>query len=139
MTKVKPGLTARVSSDAWPSAATGVVSYVSQEAQSDDKTKAATFEVRIQLDTAARDLPLNVPALAEVLISKVTDALVVPLSCVSYRANGDAMVRESVGTGQTERPVKLGTVKDGKVQIIGDLDPGTEVSGCGRQANAVGS
>jgi hypothetical protein len=36
-----------VTSDAWPEAAPGVVSYVGQEAQTDDRTKAATFEVKI--------------------------------------------------------------------------------------------
>jgi HlyD family secretion protein len=131
LTKVKPGLTANVTSDAWPEAARGVVSYVGQEAQTDDRTKAATFEVRIQLDTAARDRPLNVPAVAEIVVSKVSNALVVPLACVQHRPGGQAMLRESAGGATRERLVKLGPSSGTKVQILGDVTEGTTVAGCG--------
>lgn len=131
LTKVKAGVPARVTSDAWPSGATGTVDYVGQEAQTDDRTKAATFAVRIQLDTTADERPLNVPALAEIIVSSAQDAVVLPMSCVHYRADGTAFVRETPGAGGREKVVQLGPVKDGKVQITADLEAGTEVFGCG--------
>jgi RND family efflux transporter MFP subunit len=138
LTKVKPGVAARITSDAWTSGATGVVSYVGQEAQTEDRTKAATFAVRIQLETTADDRPLNVPALAEIIVSSATDAIVLPMSCIQYKADGTAFVREMQGPGGRELVVQLGPVKDGKVQVTGDLADGTEVFGCGGR-NAVRS
>jgi HlyD family secretion protein len=138
LAKVKPGLRARVTSDAWPVPATGVVSYVGQEAQttpagqSTSQNRAATFKVRIDLEeTGNRSLPLNVPALAEIVISTVAGALVVPFSCVQHRPDGQGILRESAGGGTRERVVTLGPVSGANVQIIGDVKEGTEITGCG--------
>jgi multidrug efflux pump subunit AcrA (membrane-fusion protein) len=117
-----------------------VVSYVGQEAQtapqggqsSSSQSRAATFKVRIQLEAMKdRSLPLNVPAIAEIVISKVPGALVVPFSCVQHRPDGQGVVRESAGGATRERTVKLGPVSGGNVQILGDIAEGTEITGCG--------
>lgn len=136
LTKVKAGVPARVTSDAWPSGTTGVVDYVGQEAQTDDRTKAATFAVRIQLETTADDRPLNVPALAEIVVSRAQAAVVLPMSCIHYKPGGTAFVRETPGADGRERVVELGPVKDGTVQITSGLADGVEVFGCGGR-NAV--
>jgi HlyD family secretion protein len=139
LAKVKPGLSARVTSDAWPTPAAGTVSYVGQEAQttpqnqsSSSQNRAATFKVRVQLEAMTdRSLPLNVPALAEIVISKVPDALVVPFSCVQHRPDGQGVIHESVNGATRERVVKLGPVSGANVQILGDVAEGTEVVRCG--------
>lgn len=139
LTRVKPGLAARVASDAWPAPAVGTVSYVGQEAiaqtqpqSSAQPNRAPTFQVKVQLDAAAaRDLPLNVPAVADIVVSNVANALVVPFSCIRHMSNGQSAIRELAGGGTRERIVKLGPVSAGKVQIIGDVAEGTQIAGCG--------
>jgi HlyD family secretion protein len=137
LTKIKPGLAARVTSDAWREATTGVVTYVAQEAiapsqGSSAPNRAPTFQVKIELEAAAKDLPLNVPATAEIIVETLPDALVVPYSCVRHLPNGQGTLRESANGTVRERSVKLGPVTAGKVQIIGDVAQGTHVVGCGR-------
>jgi RND family efflux transporter MFP subunit len=143
LTRIKPGLPARVTSDAWREATTGVVSYVAQEATaqaqgSSATNRAPTFQVKIQLEAAVKDLPLNVPATAEIIVETLPDALVVPYSCVRPLPNSEGRLRESVNGSVRDRVVKLGAVTAGKVQIIGDVAEGAQVVGCGRASNGVG-
>lgn len=140
LTKIKAGLSARVTSDAWRAPATGVVSYVGQEAitqtqASSSTNRAPTFQVKIELSGTAKDLPLNVPATAEIIVETVPDALVVPYSCVRHLPNNQATVRESSNGTVREHSVTLGAVTAGKVQIIGDVAPGTRVVGCGQSGS----
>src|SRR5688500_14407725 len=93
LTRITPGLKARVNSDAWREPATGVVTYVGQEAitsgqPSSGSTRAPTFQIKVELSpSASKDLPLNVPATAEIVVSTVPDALIVPYSCVRHLPN----------------------------------------------------
>jgi HlyD family secretion protein len=137
LTRIKPGLAARVTSDAWREPTTGVVSYVAQEATAQTQgassaNRAPTFQVKIQLAAAAKDLPLNVPATAEIIVEALSDVLVVPYSCVRHLPNSEGRLRELSNGSVRERSVKLGAVSAGKVQIIGDVAAGTQVVGCGR-------
>jgi HlyD family secretion protein len=137
LTKIKPGLPARVTSDAVREPVSGLVSYVAQEAVAAAQTsaggnRAPTFQVKVELEAGRRDLPLNVPATAEIVVETIVDALVVPYSCVRHLSDNQAMLRESANGTIRERPVKLGAVTAGKVQIIGDVPVGTTVIGCGR-------
>lgn len=137
LTSIKPGLAARVTSDAWREPASGVVSYVAQEAVastpgSSATNRAPTFQVKVQLEGVLKDVPLNVPATAEIIVETLSDALKVPYSCVRHLPNGQGMVRESANGTVRERQVTLGAVTEGKVQIMGDIAEGTQVVGCGR-------
>ena len=143
LTRVTTGLPARVRSDAWPAPATGSVSYVGQEAMpqaqssSAGTNRAATFQVKIQLEaTSGTNLPLNVPAVADIVVSTVPSALVVPFSCVRYLPNSQGILREQKGGVIEERTVKLGPVTGGKVQVSGAIQEGAQVVGCG-PANAI--
>lgn len=137
LTRVRAGLRARITSDAWPAPATGAVMYVGQEAipQAQSATgtqRAATFQVKIQLDPqTANNLPLNVPAVADIVISTVPSALVVPYSCVRHLPNSQGTLREDKGGVIQERSVKLGPVTAGKVQVTGDIQEGATIVGCG--------
>ena len=140
LTRIKAGLPARITSDAWRESATGVVTYVGQEAitqttASSGTNRAPTFQVKIDLNPAAKDLPLNVPATAEIIIAKVPDALVVPYSCVRHLATNQASVRELSNGTVRDHTVKLGAVTTGKVQIIGDVPPGARIVGCGQSVD----
>jgi HlyD family secretion protein len=142
LTRIKPGLAARITSDAWREPTTGVVSYVAQEATAQTQgssaaNRAPTFQVKIQLEALAKDLPLNVPATAEIIVETVRDALVVPYSCVRHLPNNEGRLQESADGTVRERSVKLGAVTAGKVQIIGDVTEGTRVVGCGRAVTDV--
>jgi RND family efflux transporter MFP subunit len=137
LTKIKPGLAARVTSDAWREPTRGVVSYVAQEAvaptqASSGTNRAPTFQVKIDLEPAQKELPLNVPATAEIIVEVVADALLVPYSCVRHLPNSQAAVRESANGTVRERTVTLGAVTAGKVQLIGEVAEGTQLVGCGR-------
>jgi HlyD family secretion protein len=137
LTRITPGLAARVTSDAWREPTTGVVSYVAQEATTQTQgspaaNRAPTFQVKIELQAAAKDLPLNVPATAEIVVETLRDALVVPYSCVRHLPNSEGRLRELANGTVRERSVKLGAVTAGKVQILGDVAEGTQVVGCGR-------
>jgi HlyD family secretion protein len=138
LTRVKAGLPARITSDAWPAPATGAVMYVGQEAipqaqtSSSGTQRAATFQVKIQLDPqTAKNLPLNVPAVADIVISTVPSALVVPYSCVRHLPNSQGTLREDKGGVIQDRSVKLGPVTAGKVQVTGEIQEGATIVGCG--------
>ena len=88
--------------------------------------------MKVELEAAHKDLPLNVPATAEIVVETLPDALVVPYSCVRHLPNSQGTLRESSNGTVRERTVKLGAITAGKVQIIGDVAEGTRVVGCGR-------
>lgn len=139
LTRIKPGLAARVTSDAWRETAPGTVSYVGQEAvtptsSSSTSTRAPTFQVKVELTAAAKDLPLNVPATAEIVVETIPDALLVPYSCVRHLPNSQGILRELSNGTARERSITLGPVTAGKVQILGDVAEGTQVVGCGNSA-----
>jgi hypothetical protein len=124
-----------VTSDAWRERAAGVVSYVAQEAVAPTQSspnRAPTFQVKVELEGVHKDLPLNVPATAEIVVETVPDALLVPYSCVRHLPNGQGTLRESANGTVREHTVKLGAITAGKVQIIGEVAEGTRVVGCGR-------
>lgn len=136
LTKVRAGLKARVLSDAWRTPTSGTVTYVGQEAMTQSQSasstsRAPTFQVRLQLDAAAsKDLPLNVPASAEIIVETIPDALVIPVSCVRHLPNSQGMLRELSGGVVRDKTVKLGAVTAGMVQITGDIAEGAQVTGC---------
>jgi HlyD family secretion protein len=137
LTRIKTGLLARITSDAWREPATGVVTYVGQEAVTQTTApsgtnRAPTFQVKIELTPEATERPLNVPATAEIIIETVADALVVPYSCVRHLPDNQASVRELANGTVREHVVKLGAVTTGKVQIIGELAAGARIVGCGQ-------
>lgn len=136
LTKVRAGLKARVLSDAWRTPTSGTVTYVGQEAMTQSQSasstgRAPTFQVRLLLDASAtNDLPLNVPASAEIIVETISDALVIPVSCVRHLPNSQGMVRELSGGVVRDTTVKLGAVTAGMVQITGDITEGAQVTGC---------
>jgi RND family efflux transporter MFP subunit len=136
LSSIKPGLAARVTSDAWPQPTAGVVSYVAQEAstqtQGSSPNRAPTFQVKIELDAAAKDLPLNVPATAEIIVDTLSAVLIAPYSCVRHLPDGQGILREMSNGTVRERSVKVGAVTAGKVQVIGDVTEGAQLVGCGR-------
>jgi HlyD family secretion protein len=136
LTKVRSGLKARVVSDAWKTTTSGTVTYVGQEAIAQGQSastsgRAPTFQVKVQLDAAAsNDLPLNVPASAEIIVETITNALVVPVACVRHLPNSQGLLRELSGGVVRDKTVKLGAVTAGMVQVTGDIAEGTELAGC---------
>jgi HlyD family secretion protein len=139
LTRIKPALPARVTSDAWREPAAGTVTYVGQEAitqsqSSSGTNRAPTFQVKIELSPTAKDLPLNVPATAEIIVETVPNALVVPYSCVRHLPNSSGTVRALSNGTVREHSVTLGALNGGKVQIIGDIAEGATVVGCGQPA-----
>jgi multidrug efflux pump subunit AcrA (membrane-fusion protein) len=136
LTKVRSGLKARVVSDAWKTTTSGTVTYVGQEAIAQGQSastsgRAPTFQVKVQLDAAAsNDLPLNVPASAEIIVETITNALVVPVACVRHLPNSQGLLRELSGGVVRDKTVKLGAVTAGMVHVTGDIAEGTELAGC---------
>jgi hypothetical protein len=104
---------------------------MTQSPSASSTARAPTFQVRLQLDAAAaNDLPLNVPASAEIIVETIPDALVIPVSCVRHLPNSQGLLRELSGGVVRDNTVKLGAVTAGMVQITGDIAEGAQVTGC---------
>jgi multidrug efflux pump subunit AcrA (membrane-fusion protein) len=126
--KIKTGQKAAVSIDAIPNKTfTGKVSFISPFGAA-DTSNVIKFNVTILLDPTDVDLKGGLTATADVGISTVENALIVPLSAVTTTGKSSTVTVPAGDKGQTgKRPVTLGIQNQQYVQILEGLNEGDQV------------
>jgi len=126
--KIKTGQKATVSVDAVPNKTfTGKVSFISPFGAA-DTSNVVKFNVTILLNPTDVDLKGGLTATADVGISTVENALIVPLSAVTTTGTSSSVTVPAGDKGQTEkRQVTLGIQNQQYVQILKGLNEGDKV------------
>jgi RND family efflux transporter MFP subunit len=126
--KINTGQKATVSVDAMPNKTfTGKVSFISPFGAA-DTSNVVKFNVTIMLDPSDIDLKGGLTATADVGISTVANALIVPLSAVTTTGTSSTVTVATGDKGQTEkREVTLGIQNQQYVQILKGLNEGDTV------------
>ena len=126
--KIKAGQKAAISVDAVPNKTfTGKVSFISPFGAT-DTSNVVKFNVTILLDPTDIDLKGGITATADVGISTVANALIVPLSAVTTTGASSSVTVATGDKGQTEkRQVTLGIQNQQYVQILKGLNEGDKV------------
>jgi multidrug efflux pump subunit AcrA (membrane-fusion protein) len=126
--KIKTGQKAVVSVDAVPNKTfTGTVSFISPYG-STDTGSVVKFNVTIKLDPTDVALKGGLTATADVVISSVENALLVPLSAVTTTSEGSFVNIINEATGQPEqRQVTLGSQNLQFAEVLSGLKEGDKV------------
>jgi len=126
--KIKVGQTAIISVDAVSDKKfTGAVTFISPKG-TPDSNNVVKYSVRIKLDPTDVALKGKLTATADIGVSTVQNALLVPLSAVTTTGTVSTVTVVSGVKGQTEkREVTLGTQNQQYVQIIKGLNEGDKV------------
>jgi len=126
--KIKTGQKATISIDAVPTKTfTGKVTFVSPFGAA-DTSNVVKFNVTILLDPTGVELKGGLTATADVGISTVANALIVPLSAVTTTGDSASVTVVSGDKEQTEkRQVTLGIQNQQYVQILKGLSEGDSV------------
>ena len=126
--KIKTGQKATISIDAVPNKTfTGKITFISPFGAA-DTSNVIKFNVTILLDPTDVDLKGGLTATADVGISTVANALIVPLSAVTTSGTSSSVTVATGDKGQTEkREVTLGTQNQQYVQILKGLNEGDQV------------
>ena len=120
--KIKVGQKATISVDAVPGKTfSGVVSFISPKGIQ-DANKVVKYSVRIKLDPTDVGLKGKLTATADIGISTIENAVLVPLSAVTTTGSVSTVTVATGEKGQTEkRNVTLGTQNQQYVQVIKGL------------------
>lgn len=95
-----------------------------------EKDNVTSFEVRVSIDNAGKDLKANMTANAEIVLEEVADALLVPEAAVIYDAQKRPsvdLIDPSARSGRSRRAVTLGIGNGTKVQVVDGLAEGDRV------------
>ncbi len=102
--------------------------------ESSVRSATRTVEVRARLDNPDGRLRPGMFANVTAFRRQVRDVVTVPRTAISYNTYGDFVfaLREQDGSTTVERvQVSTGEVRDGQVEIVDGLDPGTRVVAAG--------
>ena len=128
ITKIKVGQKATISVDAVSDKTfSGVVFFISPKG-TPDSNNVVKYSVRIKLDPTDVELRGKLTATADIGVSTVEDALLVPLSAVTTTGSVSTVTVVSGTKGETEkREVTLGIQNQQYVQVIKGLNDGDMV------------
>jgi len=126
--KIKVGQKAAISVDAVPGKTfKGVVSFISPKGTA-DANNVVKYSVRVKLDPTDVALKGKLTATADIGISTIENALLVPLSAVTTTGSVSTVTVATVDKGGTEkREVTLGTQNQQYVQVTKGLVDGDTV------------
>ncbi|MFA5079567.1 MAG: HlyD family efflux transporter periplasmic adaptor subunit, partial [Dehalococcoidia bacterium] len=126
--KIKVGQKANIAVDAVPDKTfTGVVTFISPKGTA-DSNNVVKYNIRIKLDATDVALKGKLTATADVAVSTVEKALLLPLSAVTTTGSVSTVTVVSGTKGETEkREVTLGIQNQQFVQVIKGLDEGEMV------------
>jgi multidrug efflux pump subunit AcrA (membrane-fusion protein) len=126
--KIKTGQKAMISVDAVPNKTfTGTVSFISPYG-STDTGSVVKFNVTIKLDPTDVALKGGLTSTADIVISSVENALLVPLSAVTTTSEGSFVNVINEATGQPEqRQVTLGSQNLQFAEVLSGLKEGDKV------------
>jgi multidrug efflux pump subunit AcrA (membrane-fusion protein) len=126
--KIKTGQKATISVDAVPDKTfTGIVSFISPYGSA-GTGNVVKFNVTIKLDPTGEELKGGLTATADIVISSVENALLVPLSAVTTTSEGSFVNVINKATGQPEeRQVTLGGQNLQFAEVLSGLKEGDKV------------
>jgi multidrug efflux pump subunit AcrA (membrane-fusion protein) len=126
--KIKVGQKATISVDAVPGRTfKGMVSFISPKG-TQDSNKVVKYSVRIKLDPTDIDLKGKLTATADIGISTVENALIVPLSAVTTTGGISTVIVVGPAKGGTEsRQVTIGIQNQQYIQVMKGLSDGDTV------------
>ena len=127
--KIKPGQKAIISVDAMPDKVfTGTVQFVSPFGV---KTgQVVKFAVTIELDASDAPLRGGLSATADIMVTSVKNALLIPVSAVITTPAGNVVSVIDPATGQAERrPVTIGIQNLQYAEVLAGLKEGDKVKG----------
>jgi multidrug efflux pump subunit AcrA (membrane-fusion protein) len=126
--KVKTGQKATISVDAVPNKTfTGTVSFISAYGTA-DTSNVVKFNVTILLDPTDVELKGGLTATANIAISNIENALLVPVAAITTSTAGSFATVINEATGQTEkRQVTLGGQNQQFAEVLSGLKEGDKV------------
>lgn len=123
--KVKPGMPVEISVDAFPKKSfKGFVSFIANIGEKLPNTSDKMFEVQIKIEGSDPDLRPSMTTSNKILISKIRDAVYVPIECVQAGIDSIPFVYRKNGIKQVVIP---GESNDKNMVIEKGLEPGSLV------------
>lgn len=125
VTKVRPGLNATITIDAFPDKShTGTVLTVANIGETLPNSDAKMFEVQLKVDGSDMNLRPAMTTWNKIIIKTFDDAVYVPLECVQAGADSIPFVYKR---NKTKQIVVLGEQNDKFVIVKQGLEPGQDV------------
>jgi len=127
--RVRLGQTAKITTESFPDKAfEGRVTQISPIGV--EKDNVTTFEVKVSIDNAGKELKANMTANAEIVLEQFADSLLVPEAAVVFDAQRKPsvdLVDPGSKTGRRRVPVTVGVGNGTKMQIKDGVKAGDKV------------
>jgi len=127
--RVRLGQTAKITTESFPDRAfDGRVTQISPIGV--EKDNVTTFEVKVSIDNAGKELKANMTANAEIVLEQFPDSLLVPDAAVVFDAQRKPfvdLVDPGSKTGRRRVPVTVGVGNGTKMQIRDGVKAGDKV------------
>ena len=95
-----------------------------------EKDNVTTFEVKVSIENAARELKANMTANAEIILEEHPNSLIIPESAITYDAQRNPSVEvvdPESKTGRRTVPIKTGVGNGTRTQVVSGLKAGDKV------------
>ena len=95
-----------------------------------EKDNVTTFEVKVSIENAARELKANMTANAEIILEEHPNSLIIPESAITYDAQRNPSVEvvdPGSKTGRRTVPIKTGVGNGTRTQVMSGLKAGDKV------------
>jgi HlyD family secretion protein len=127
--RVRLGQPARITTESFPDKVfEGRVTQISPIGV--EKDNVTTFEVKVSIDNAGKELKANMTANAEIVLEQLADSLLVPEAAVVFDAQRKPsvdLVEPGSKTGRRRVPVQVGVGNGTRMQILGGVKAGDKV------------
>jgi HlyD family secretion protein len=95
-----------------------------------EKDNVTTFEVKVSIENAAKELKANMTANAEIVLEEHPNSLIIPENAITYDAQRNASVEvldPSAKTGRRTVSVKTGVGNGTRTQVLSGLKAGEKI------------
>ena len=95
-----------------------------------EKDNVTTFEVKVSITNAAKELKANMTANAEIVLEEHPNSLIIPEAAITYDAKRNASVEvldPSMDAGRRTVPIKTGVGNGTRTQVLSGLKEGDKV------------
>src|SRR5215216_6195301 len=127
--RVRLGQSAKITTESFPDKVfEGRVTQISPIGV--EKDNVTTFEVKVSIDNAGKELKANMTANAEIILEEFPNSVLVPEAAVFYDDRHNASVDlldASSRTGRKRVPVEVGVGNGTKTQIVRGINAGDKV------------
>jgi HlyD family secretion protein len=127
--RVRLGQAARITTESFPDKVfEGRVTQISPIGV--EKDNVTTFEVKVSIDNAAKELKANMTANAEIVLEELPESLIVPEAAVTYDPQRNAfvdVVDPASARGRRRVGVKVGVGNGTRIQVMSGLKQGDRI------------